>query len=379
MLWMLIAALLNSKILAKNIEIVIYSGETIKSRDDILQNVMTKFRIQIPEAQQEQIVFCKIYSRRYLDGSLYPFLTMLFQAIASILVTVECLLRVCPDVYIDTMGVPYAYPLAKHVAGCQVMAYVHYPIISSDMLNKVRQQRPSFNNDSRISASVTVSSVKLFYYHIMSALFSWAGHSVDLAFVNSSWTEGHMRNMWHSSVSARRQLLREKGTSSSRGNPCQQLLLKVYPPCNTSHLQTYPLHMAGDAAAAAAADLMHMRKRMILSVGQFRPEKDHSLQLRALAELLKKDSAKYEDVRLVLLGSSRNEGDEAIIRDLKTLAKALKVENNVDFVVNAPFDRYIFSLENFIELFSLLTEVYIYMQIGKPSSRGKCRNSHNVE
>lgn len=352
---MLIAALLNSKTLAKNIKIVIYSGETIKSRDDILQNVMTKFRIQIPAEQQDQIVFCKIYSRKYLDGSLYPFLTMLFQAIASILVNAECLLRVCPDVYIDTMGVPFAYPLAKYVAGCQVMAYVHYPIISSDMLNKVRQQRPSFNNDSRISASVTVSSVKLLYYHIMSALFSWAGHSVDLAFVNSSWTEGHMRNMWHSSVSARREFLREKKIAPASasapaplGSPCQQLLLKVYPPCNTSHLQSYPLHMAGDgdsdssAAAASTADLVHMRRRMVLSVGQFRPEKDHSLQLRALAELLKMDKVQYEDVRLVLLGSSRNEGDEAIIRDLKLLAKDLKVENNVDFVVNAPFDRCVY-------------------------------------
>lgn len=344
----MIAALLTSKALAKNIKIVIYSGETLKSRDEILRNVMTKFRIQIPEEHQEQIVFCKIYSRKYLSGSLYPFLTMLFQAIASVLVNAECLIRVCPDVYIDTMGVPYAYPLAKYGAGCQVVAYVHYPIISSDMLNKVRQQRPSFNNDSRISESVTVSSVKLLYYHIMSALFSWTGHCVDLAFVNSSWTEGHMRNMWHSSVAARRQLYREGEKSATattaaaarEGSPCQ-LLVKVFPPCNTSHLQTYPLHMS-----VTTSDLVHMRKRMILSVGQFRPEKDHSLQLRALAELLAKTDGhgsrgNYDDVRLVLLGSSRNKDDEVIIRDLKQLAKTLKVDSNVDFVVNAPFERYV--------------------------------------
>jgi alpha-1,2-mannosyltransferase len=339
-LWMLIAALLNSKPLEKRVKIVIYSGDTLKSRDEILRNVMTKFRIQIPQEQQEQIVFCKIYSRKYLDGSLYPFLTMLFQSLASVMVNVECLMRLTPDVYIDTTGVPYAYPLAKHVAGCQVMAYVHYPIISKDMLDKVRLQRPSFNNDSRISGSVTVSSVKLWYYQVMSALFSMTGHSVDMAFVNSSWTEGHMRHMWNSSVTARRQLLRNKEASQGQHS---QLLLKVFPPCNTSHLQTYPLHMAGHdltkGLSSAAADLVHMRKRMILSVGQFRPEKDHSLQLWALAALLKKDREKYADVRLVLLGSSRNEGDEAIIRDLKTLARTLEVEENVDFVVNAPFDK----------------------------------------
>jgi alpha-1,2-mannosyltransferase len=87
------------------------------------------------------------------------------------------------------------------------------------------------------------------------------------------------------------------------------------------------------------SDLTHMRKRMILSVGQFRPEKDHGLQLRALSELLRRDPERYADVRLVLLGSSRNEGDEAVIRDLKQLRNSLKIEGNVDFVINAPFDR----------------------------------------
>jgi alpha-1,2-mannosyltransferase len=335
-LWMMIAALLRSDVIANNITIVIYCGDTEKSREEILKNVMTKFRINIPEKQQCNIVFCKIYSRKYLDGSLYPFLTMLFQSVASLFVNVECLVRLCPDVYIDTMGVPYAYPLAKYVAGCRVIAYIHYPIISSDMLKRVRQQRPSFNNNSRISGSVTVSSVKLWYYKAMSALFSLSGHCVDMAFVNSSWTEGHMRHMWHSSVASRRKALREKDTGDNHDS---QLLLKVFPPCNTSHLQTYPIHMDGVEAAGTLSNLSHMRRRVILSVGQFRPEKDHALQLCALSKLLRKDNNKYSDVRLVMLGSSRNAGDEAIIRDLRELAKGLHVADNVDFVINAPFDK----------------------------------------
>ena len=332
MLWMCVATLLNSRLLAPNIRIVIYSGEVSKSPEDIIANVKKKFHIQIADEKLNQLIFCNIYTRKWLDGSMYPFLTMLFQSLASIVVNLECLCRLCPDIYIDTMGVPYAYPLVKHVAGCRVMAYVHYPIISSDMLNKVRQQRPSYNNVSHIATSVTVSSVKLFYYRMLSALFSWTGYSVDLAFVNSSWTEGHMRHMWSGSVQARRQ--HRCNEEHKNGN----LLVKVFPPCNTSHMQTYPLHL-GDGNLSLEDNLSRVRKRMILSVGQFRPEKDHSLQLLALSELLKVDYKKYQDVRLILLGSSRNEGDEAIVQSLRALAKTLNIEKNVDFVVNAPFSK----------------------------------------
>lgn len=52
----------------------------------------------------------------------------------------------------------------------------------------------------------------------------------------------------------------------------------VYPPCNTAELQRLPLQRApgGEGAQGRAA---------VISVGQFRPEKAHRLQLEAWAEL----------------------------------------------------------------------------------------------
>jgi alpha-1,2-mannosyltransferase len=159
--------------------------------------------------------------------------------------------------------------------------------------------RPSYNNDQRIASNQTVSSAKLVYYQIIGALYSLTGYAVDLAFVNSTWTERHMREMWRDSLAA----------SSSRGPFSRwfggpKTLITLFPPCNTQHLQSIPLGQTcgnpGETTdlrwdlishrfcqltfllhlpPALLGLLVRVRKRYILSVGQFRPEKDHALQI----------------------------------------------------------------------------------------------------
>jgi glycosyltransferase involved in cell wall biosynthesis len=51
----------------------------------------------------------------------------------------------------------------------------------------------------------------------------------------------------------------------------------VYPPCNTTALQALPLNSRSAP-----------RQRLVVSVSQFRPEKDHPLQLHAFAEFKKR-------------------------------------------------------------------------------------------
>lgn len=66
---------------------------------------------------------------------------------------------------------------------------------------------------------------------------------------------------------------------------------------------------------------------MIVSVAQFRPEKDHALQLKSLARLFEKyPQWKEAKVELVLIGSSRNEGDAKRIDDLRQLAVELDIQ-----------------------------------------------------
>lgn len=199
---------------------------------------------------------------------------MLCQSLSSVIVGLECILRRNPDIYCDTMGAAFTYPLAKLLFGCHVVAYTHYPIISTDMLQQVRDQRPNHNNSSSISSSVSISTLKLVYYKTFARAYSFVGSFADKVMVNSTWTANHISQLWkldliidegqlHTNSAVSTPI--EISTSSHR--PGQQLHI-VYPPCNTAHLQEIPL---GDDAS---------RKRVILSIGQFRPEKDHLLQLK---------------------------------------------------------------------------------------------------
>jgi len=46
-----------------------------------------------------------------------------------------------PDVWIDTTGAAFTYWPARLLFACQVLAYVHYPTISTDMLQRVWERR----------------------------------------------------------------------------------------------------------------------------------------------------------------------------------------------------------------------------------------------
>jgi alpha-1,2-mannosyltransferase len=97
----------------------------------------------------------------------------------------------------------------------------------------------------------------------------------------------------------------------------------VYPPCNTDALARLAL---GD------------RSRVVVSVGQFRPEKDHPLQLRAFADLRGRGD-EFKDVKLVLIGGARGAEDEARVASLKALRASLGLGDDdsvVEFRVNVP-------------------------------------------
>ncbi|CAN0144663.1 unnamed protein product, partial [Hapterophycus canaliculatus] len=183
------------------------------------------------------------------------------------------------------------------------------------MLARVRDQRPSHNNSAWITSSVAVSRAKVLYYRAFAFVYGIAGFFAARVMVNSSWTRGHIAALWR------------------RSHPPTV----VYPPCDTSELESLPIN---DEA----------RERCALSVGQFRPEKDHALQVRALAALRKLSGgdhhqrgpprpSAFEDIRLVVLGSCRNDGDRAVLERTRALAVELGVEERVEFVVNCSFEE----------------------------------------
>lgn len=242
-----------------------------------------------------------------MEAVSYPYFTMLGQSLGSVILGFEALYKFVPDIYIDTMGYAFTLPLFKYLGGCKVGCYVHYPTISTDMLDLVSAGRPSYNNASFVTRSPLLSSCKLIYYRIFAYIYGLVGRRADAVMVNSSWTHGHISKLW-------------------RVNYKTHI---VFPPCDVSEF----------------LDIMNDNKklivpRQILSIGQFRPEKDHRLQINSF-ELFLSDLPvdKKSEYKLILAGSVRNEDDSARVEELRALCCQLHIEKFVDFKVNISFNE----------------------------------------
>ncbi|KAG0368126.1 hypothetical protein BC939DRAFT_393814 [Gamsiella multidivaricata] len=283
---------------------VVYTGDTDVDKESILERVRTRFNIELDPAL---VGFEFLKKRSWVENATWPRFTLIGQSIGSIVLGWEALQCVVPDIWIDTMGYAFTYPAARMFGGCQVVAYVHYPTISSDMIGRVASRESGHNNAAEVASSSLYTILKLVYYRCFAFLYAIIGALAHVVMVNSSWTKAHIDSLW-----------KIKSTV-------------VYPPCDTEAFKGFSLKD---------------RKRIVVSVAQFRPEKGHGLQLEAMAQLLK-DHPEYRQtaegdknpkaVQLVMLGSARNEGDQARIKQLKKKAADLEISDNVTFVVNAPF------------------------------------------
>lgn len=185
-------------------------------------------------------------------------------------------------------------PLARYLAGCSAVAYVHYPTISSDMIQRLSEA--SFNNAERIARFSLLSYIKLAYYRVFAVAYWMAGQSADVVMVNSTWTYNHMAELWGSdSISI------------------------VYPPCG--EVDKYESTLQDDFLFAE-------NKKRILSIAQFRPEKNHTLQLLALRRLFDDQPDRRDEVELVLVGSDRGGRDRGEIVRILDRAAELKLDRD---------------------------------------------------
>ena len=81
------------------------------------------------------------------------------------IVAFDAIRQVVPDIFCDTTGHAFTYPVIKMLTGSKILSYTHYPTISTDMLQRVREQRVQYNNNAFISKSTTVSYIKLLFVH----------------------------------------------------------------------------------------------------------------------------------------------------------------------------------------------------------------------
>lgn len=179
----------------------------------------------------------------------------------------------------------------------------HTTVLKKDMLRLVWEKRPSYNHGANLSQSSIATNIKLCYYCLFAILYGLTGSLCDMVMVNSTWTYNHISYLWRLA---------------------KNRIHVVFPPCNTDSLQKLNVNN---------------REDLILSIGQFRPEKDHSLQIRSFAKMkeLVLGLPGGKDLKLVLVGSCRGKEDEERVLYLSKLAESLHMENDVVFVLNQPF------------------------------------------
>ena len=211
------------------------------------------------------------------------------------------------------MGYAFALGLSKFLfRDVPTGAYVHYPTISTDMLE-------SLDPDSAVGGQGVNAGqgtgarglVKKFYWNQFAWVYSWMGASADVVMTNSSWTQAHIRKLWGP--------LRD---ASHKLNP----IAVVYPPVAVRELEQ-------EVEVSAASE--RKREKVLLYIAQFRPEKNHQLILQAFAEFAKSSSAAAEGARLVLIGSVRDDHDSKRVYKLRLLVNELHIRDRVDFHLDA--------------------------------------------
>jgi alpha-1,2-mannosyltransferase len=218
-----------------------------------------------------------------------------------------------PDIFIDTMGYAFASGLSKFLfRDIPTCAYVHYPTISTDMLESLDSKSSVGNLGVNAGKGAgTTGKIKKMYWQIFAVLYSWVGSSIDIVMTNSSWTQGHIEKLWGPYRKAKH-----------RNDP----ISVVYPPVAVEELEQ-------EVEVSQASE--KKREKVLLYIAQFRPEKNHKLILESFAEFLKSGSKAAKNSRLVLLGSVRDDGDSKRVYQLRLLVNELHIRDRVEFHLDA--------------------------------------------
>lgn len=285
-----------------NVRCLVYTGDYEASGREILQKARDRFNITLPKP----VEFVFLRRRVWVEARKYPIFTLLGQSLGSLVLGWEAMTSFVPDIYIDSMGYAFTLPLFKYLGGSVVGCYVHYPTISTDMLQRVSDRETGFNNAAIVTRSSFLTSMKVFYYRWFAYCYGLAGSRSDFVMVNSTWTYGHIKSLWGVGDKA----------------------VIVYPPCDISEFLKIDLN-----------NKRNNEVKSILSVAQFRPEKNHLLQLQSFSKFLDKHSENEKSkYKLILVGGCRDQKDAQRVEALNKSAEQLNITNYVEFKLNIPFE-----------------------------------------
>ncbi len=231
---------------------------------------------------------------------------MLFQVISQVLFALELCAKVfVGDVVFDTTGLPFCYAVLSLFGNVKSLcAYVHYPFISDDMVSDVRKGVAGVHSRGLLARYPSFRRVKLLYYSVILKLYKINCGFLKFMFSNSTWTYSHMKSI------------------------APQIANQVlYPPCAVGVYKSL-----NEINKAISNESNKDRKNVILSFAQFRPEKNHRMQVNIFSEVRKR--LPKLDVNLWLIGGVRNKEDQRLFDELKDYVGSLGLSDSVLFLPN---------------------------------------------
>lgn len=274
----------------------------------ILANVAKKFNID--HLDSKRITF--IYLRRFgklIDGGYWRHFTLLGQLFGSFMLALEAIFELSPDVWVDTIGLPGSYYPVHKILKVPILAYVHYPILQSDMFNKLKFKNFSLSTLKQFQPTLSDAKhlFKLVYWSFLYYIYNVLGSKVDIVLANGTWTFNHLKEVWNASNSS-----------------------ILYPPC-----------VDDDITSLEPTN----RSNSFIYIAQFRPEKRHDLILLEFSKFL--ETAKSEKTplsslpKIIFLGSCRTPDDTKTLEELKLSVKEQELDNYIEFVVDCPYETII--------------------------------------
>jgi alpha-1,2-mannosyltransferase len=292
---------------------VVYTGDHDVDKAAILKRVEDRFNIQL---HSPTVHFLYLTTRPWVLASTWPRFTLLGQSIGSLVLAYDAFSLLVPDIFVDTMGYAFALGLSSFLfPTVPTGAYVHYPTISTDMLDSLQVGGQGVNAGAGKGYRGTA---KKQYWQLFAKLYSRVGSTVDVVMTNSTWTQGHVTSLWG---------------PYRKNKKIGADIDVVFPPVAVEEVTE-----AVDVSEASEKK----RGPAIIYIAQFRPEKNHQLILEAFASFLhsKPKLPAYPDhtPKLVLIGSVRNSHDDATrVYNLRLLAHELNIKEHVEFLCDAPW------------------------------------------
>lgn len=311
---------------------VVYTGDHDVNKDQIIKrvqvcytyfahstttnNIQDRFNITL---HPPTLHFLYLSTRHWVLPQTWPHFTLLGQSLGSIVLALEAFTLLVPDIFVDTMGFAFTLWLCKFLfPSVPTGAYVHYPTISTDMLQSLDSKDEHGLNAG--AGKGAKGNAKRIYWNFFAWLYARVGASVDVVMTNSTWTQAHIKTLWGPGRAHKKQLSDQPGD-----------IVVVFPPVAVEEL-TEEIEVSKESEAQRLPNLLY--------IAQFRPEKNHTLIVQAFAKTL--FSRQWDDSKrpkLVLVGSVRDDDDAKRVYKLRLLAHELQIKNDVEFVCDASWPQ----------------------------------------